>query len=579
MRKSTKQLVRGSSIVALLALAEFAMAGDLIGFDEWLKPNAAPPTKPAGGLGGSNVQLFGRWIVGNGGDSLRLNMAQAKEHASTIISKLTDRSLKGADQDIREFIAANRLEFSADIMASPHVWDLEQRATCAWTKMPDDEKPSPEIIYLSFPTCRDNILSYSDASMLLIHESAHHFHKDEDFADRLALAAITAWQKGALEWLPTAQSGAPSARQDHSAVFDSDHDTMIVYGGIQSGEVLKTGAIYDVKRDSWRSISSNGAVERYKHMAFYYKGKMFVWGGYSRDSSGSVGWWQHTGAIYDIESNSWKSLSAPYGASQDDFYLDESPVQSGVLVGSKVFIWGGQSARGSQGLGAIFDMETESWSMPSSTNAPTRLAGHSVVEASGSTKFKSGQTQLSGPGVIVWGGYVGKSFSERSPTAKGAYYNFASNTWSQLAVDDSISERYNHGAVWTGDQMVVFSGNPSRKGSGKKLLHATGAIYDLKTDKWTALTSQIGVERSGHTMIWDGKEVLIMGGKSRQLGSYYSDVVAFDPDSQTWRSISGKLAPDIRSLHSAVWTGSAMVVWGGGQGFYEQLNSGAIFYP
>ena len=47
----------------------------------------------------------------------------------------------------------------------------------------------------------------------------------------------------------------------------------------------------------------------------------------------------------------------------------------------------------------------------------------------------------------------------------------------------------------------------------------------------------------------------------------------------TWTSTSTTNAPDARYYHTAVWTGSEMIVWGGSRSRSEYLNSGGKYNP
>ena len=51
----------------------------------------------------------------------------------------------------------------------------------------------------------------------------------------------------------------------------------------------------------------------------------------------------------------------------------------------------------------------------------------------------------------------------------------------------------------------------------------------------------------------------------------------YDPASNTWSSTTTVGAPSGRQLHSAVWTGSRMIVWGGTDG--SITNTGGEYDP
>jgi N-acetylneuraminic acid mutarotase len=52
--------------------------------------------------------------------------------------------------------------------------------------------------------------------------------------------------------------------------------------------------------------------------------------------------------------------------------------------------------------------------------------------------------------------------------------------------------------------------------------------------------------------------MIIFGG---QNGTYYNNAVKYNPSSNTWTAIAN--APEKKAYHTAVWTGTEMIVWGG----------------
>src|SRR5438876_4057402 len=79
-------------------------------------------------------------------------------------------------------------------------------------------------------------------------------------------------------------------------------------------------------------------------------------------------------------------------------------------------------------------------------------------------------------------------------------------------------------------------------------------------DTWTA-TSTINAPtaRYWHTAVWTGTEMIVWGGadSSSTGGKYY-------PSTDSWTATSIINVPGGRIHHTAVWTGSEMIVWGGG---------------
>jgi hypothetical protein len=78
--------------------------------------------------------------------------------------------------------------------------------------------------------------------------------------------------------------------------------------------------------------------------------------------------------------------------------------------------------------------------------------------------------------------------------------------------------------------------------------------------------------RSNHTAIWTGSTMIIWGGAA-PLADQYSNGAAYTPSSDSWTPIPSGAAIGKRWLHSAVWTGNEMIVWGGQAG----TNTGGRF--
>jgi hypothetical protein len=64
--------------------------------------------------------------------------------------------------------------------------------------------------------------------------------------------------------------------------------------------------------------------------------------------------------------------------------------------------------------------------------------------------------------------------------------------------------------------------------------------------------------RSVHTAVWTGTEMIVWGAAADKSGGRYN------PSTDSWTATStGANVPPARSAHTAVWTGTEMIVWGG----------------
>jgi hypothetical protein len=80
---------------------------------------------------------------------------------------------------------------------------------------------------------------------------------------------------------------------------------------------------------------------------------------------------------------------------------------------------------------------------------------------------------------------------------------------------------------------------------------------------WTA-TSTTGApdHRYFHTAVWTGSEMIIWGGNGIS-DDFLRTGGRYNPATDTWTATTTANAPDGRYNHTAVWTGSEMIVWGG----------------
>ena len=121
-------------------------------------------------------------------------------------------------------------------------------------------------------------------------------------------------------------------------------------------------------------------------------------------------------------------------------------------------------------------------------------------------------------------------------------------------------------------------------GTARPLLAAASASYTLPMisdrpngcidDTWAATsTNNAPSARSHHTAVWTGSEMIVWGGFDHvDTGSIYN------PSTDSWTATSTNNAPSGRSGHTAVWTGNEMIVWGGVDDS-EESNTGGRYNP
>jgi hypothetical protein len=145
--------------------------------------------------------------------------------------------------------------------------------------------------------------------------------------------------------------------------------------------------------------------------------------------------------------------------------------------------------------------------------------------------------------------------------------------WSALPTDGAPVGRYLHTAVWTGKAMLVWGGRIA----GKSPVTATGGLYDPSAKAWKPIaTAGAPSPRYFHSAVWTGSRMLIWGGYGDT--TLAPDGAAYDPESDTWTPIASANQPPPRTAHAALWTGSKMLIWGG-LANSTPLGSGGAYDP
>ena len=260
-----------------------------------------------------------------------------------------------------------------------------------------------------------------------------------------------------------------------------------------------------------------------------------------------------------------------------------------VWTGTEMIIWGGGVADNNDfNTGGRYTPSTDSWTPTSTVNAPRARVGHTAIwtgtemivwggetccplvyfntggRYSPSTDTWVATTSIQAPDgrslhtavwtgteMIVWGGL------QNSPVSTGGRYNPKTDSWTATSATDAPSARYDHTSVWTGSEMIVWGGTD---GTGINYFN-TGGKYDPLTDTWQATTtSNAPTSRAGHAAVWSGSEMIVWGG-----GGQVTDNTGgrYDPITDSWAATTTVNAPSARFFHTAVWTGGEMIIWGG----------------
>jgi N-acetylneuraminic acid mutarotase len=238
-------------------------------------------------------------------------------------------------------------------------------------------------------------------------------------------------------------------------------------------------------------------------------------------------------AAYDPAANRWRRLPSPGPTGT-------FPPYHSVWTGKEMLVWG-------QGLREAYDPAANTW---------RRLPGSPLL----SVHEGHGLVVWTGNEMIGWGGgCCGDAFSD------GVAFDPATNRWRGLAQAPLAGSQQPIGA-WTGKELFVFVGNldPNGKPWPKRLARA--AAYDPATDSWRRI-APLPAPRNGATAVWDGHEVLVVGGAGLARAGRPAPLArvgfAYDPATNRWRRLPPMESGRFGS--AAVWTGRQLLLWGGSQ--------------
>lgn len=351
-------------------------------------------------------------------------------------------------------------------------------------------------------------------------------------------------------WVAVSTVGAPVGRQDHTAVWTGTE--MLVWGGLGENPapahdqdlhvLLDDGGRYDPVEDRWAAMGRSGAPSpRAGEAAAWAGSKLFVWGGgpYDSGEAGPPSPPFGDGALYDPVTDAWSTVSSD-GAPEARIAAES------VWTGAEVLVWGGYTWEGEVSrrlaTGARYDPEADRWTSTATEGAP-----------------------LFDRPFAVWTDHVMLVFDyiSQPPDRGGALYDPSTDTWSPMT---SVGMPDGHlcGPVWTGTELVVFDSDDSAL-----------ARYDPARDEWGR--SETAEQLCGVIgPVWTGEEALYWGPGSSPPGPR----LQLDPRSGLATAMSQRNEPSPRTSHTAVWTGTVMIVWGGHEdGGGDYTNTGGRYTP
>ncbi|OLD72289.1 MAG: hypothetical protein AUF68_07310 [Verrucomicrobia bacterium 13_1_20CM_54_28] len=160
------------------------------------------------------------------------------------------------------------------------------------------------------------------------------------------------------------------------------------------------------------------------------------------------------------------------------------------------------------------------------------------------------------------------------PTISDPSGGCVEDTWTPTNLTGAPDGRVSHTAVWTGSEMIVWGGDNCFLSCDVN----TVGRYNPSTDSWTATSTTNAPDgRHSHTAVWTGTEMIVWDGFNLGIGILNTGG-RYNPATDSWVATSTTNAPESRTYHTAVWTGTEMIVWGGSDDA-NHLNTGGRYNP
>ncbi len=150
---------------------------------------------------------------------------------------------------------------------------------------------------------------------------------------------------------------------------------------------------------------------------------------------------------------------------------------------------------------------------------------------------------------------------------------------SQLAAGAALANLMGSGQSGVVSGGIVLSFDASSTALANAGYVKVGSL-PVAQEAWVARSTSPS-PRWRHTAVWTGSEMLIWGGGA--AGSFLNDGGRYNPATDSWLPIATGGSPSGRWLHAGIWTGSEMLIWGGatvsGTAYNIPLNTGGRYVP
>jgi hypothetical protein len=302
-------------------------------------------------------------------------------------------------------------------------------------------------------------------------------------------------------WTQASQVGIPSFRYDALVAWASDR--LVIWGGNTNGAYASDGGIYLPSSDVWIPTRNTGSpAGRDGPLGVWDGSDLLIWGGVCSDTS----CWN--GARLDVVANAWSSMAQPLS--------NGAPLarknMGATGDGNYAYIWGGGGSGGffqADNDGGIYDPVLDQWKSISSNGAPTARYGP-ALGITGSSLYTFGGQDL--------------TIGDRPD---GGVYDLNSQQWTLISEPPWSATRTEYSVGLGAGIIFLWGGFDSDYDN-------SGFVYSVSDAQWSATTTASAPSARGYALIapHDGK-FYVFGGVGQQ---FYSDMMAYDPATNTWAS-------------------------------------------
>jgi hypothetical protein len=251
------------------------------------------------------------------------------------------------------------------------------------------------------------------------------------------------------------------------------------------------GFAFDGASRRWRTLPDSPLAGRSDAASAWTGEELLIWGGY--DGGFREEPFFDDGAAFDPEAGTWRMLPDPPVGARTPF---------SVWTGRELIVWGSTDRNARMRDGAAYDPVTDTW---------RRIAEAPVDITDGSAVW-------TGREMIVFGAALDGNNRADTPTAIGAAYDPAADSWRELPPSDLSPQAST--AEWLDGELIAWD------------YEQASAAYDPVSDRWRAL-KEVPISSSECRPVTVATERAVVA----VFGEFCGETVMFSPEEDAWHRI------------------------------------------